>query len=617
MVPRRKVPVREDLRNIAIIAHVDHGKTTLVDAMLRQSGAFRDNQEVLERILDSGDLEREKGITILAKNISINWHGMRVNIVDTPGHADFGGEVERGLLMVDGAVLLVDAAEGPLPQTRFVLRKALDLKLPIITVLNKIDRPDARPKEVLDEIFELFFDLGADEHQIEFPTLYASGRSGWASLSPDEHGDDLSVLFDAIRDDVPAPTFEADGKLGAMVSNIDGSPYLGRLAICRIDSGRLKKGQQVAWFSRENGMKKVRISELFVPDNLDRKPVDEVGPGEIAIIAGLEDASIGDSISDPDNPVQLPPITVDEPAISMTFSVNSTLMSGREGSKVTARLIGSRLTQELIGNVSLKVLNTDRTDTWEVQGRGELALAVLIETMRREGFELTIGKPQAITRVIDGKLCEPYERLEVDIPEEYFGSLTQCVSPRKATLVSMTSNGSGWTRAIFHIPSRGLLGLRSDVLSQTKGTAIIHHAFDGYAAYAGDIKARASGSLVADRTGATTAYALINLQDRGQLFVGPGEEVYEGMVIGENSRTEDMDVNPTKEKKLTNMRSSTSEELVRLSPPKRLSLEAALEFIAEDECLEVTPLSVRIRKTALQQTDRARSRSSKRVSEQD
>ncbi len=606
------MPVREDLRNIAIIAHVDHGKTTLVDSMLKQSGVFRDNQEVQDRVLDSGDLEREKGITILAKNIAINWHGLRVNIVDTPGHADFGGEVERGLLMVDGAVLLVDAAEGPLPQTRFVLRKALDLKLPIITVLNKVDRPDARVKEVLDEVLELFFDLEADEHQIEFPTLYASGRNGWASLDPDQHGTDLTPLFDAIRADVPAPSYQDSMPLSAMVANIDGSPYLGRLAISRISSGRLRKGQQVAWFPKDSDMKKVRIVELFVPDNLDRKSVDEVGPGEIAIFAGLEDVSIGDSISDPDNPIRLPPITVDEPAISMTFSVNSSPMAGREGTKVTARLIGSRLTQELIGNVSLKVLSTDRTDTWEVQGRGELALAVLIETMRREGFELTIGKPQAITRIINDKLCEPYERLEVDIPEEHFGSLTQCVSPRKAALVSINANGFGWTRAIFRIPSRGLLGLRSDVLSQTKGTAIIHHAFDGYSEHAGDIKARASGSLVADRIGVSTGYALINLQDRGQLFIAPGEDVYEGMVIGENSRTEDMDVNPTKEKKLNNIRSSTSEELVRLSPPKKLTLEAALEFIAEDECLEVTPLSVRIRKTSLVQSDRARNRTAKR-----
>lgn len=602
-----------EIRNVAIIAHVDHGKTTLVDSMLRQSGAFRDNQEVVDRVLDSMDLEREKGITILAKNIALEWNGTKINIVDTPGHADFGGEVERGLTMVDGAILLVDAAEGPLPQTRFVLRKALEAKLPIVVVINKIDRPDARPKEVLDDILGLFIDLGANESQIEFPVLYASGRSGWAKRSLEEQSDSLRPLFETLIDHIDPLDGGDDAPLQALVANIDASPYLGRLAVCRIMNGTLRRNESVAWYRRDGTSARVKIGEVFVAQNLDRVPADTVHCGDIAVVAGIPDVTIGETLTSIETPLPLPPIEVEEPAISMNFSANTSPLSGREGTKVTARLIKARLDTELIGNVSIRVLPTDRADSFEVQGRGELALAVLIELMRREGFELTVGKPRAITRQgPDGKLEEPFERLEVDIPEEYFGALTQSVAVRKASLVTMTQNGSGWMRAIYLIPSRGLLGLRSEVLSNTRGTAILHHAFDSYGPYAGEIRTRSSGSLVADRSGVATAYALLNLQERGQLFIAPGEEVYEGMVIGESSRTEDMDVNPTKEKKLTNMRSSTAEELVRLSPPHVHTLESALEFIGDDECIEVTPKSVRIRKVILDQSMRARAKNQRR-----
>jgi GTP-binding protein len=600
-----------DIRNVAIIAHVDHGKTTLVDAMLRQSGAFRENQDVQDRILDSMDLEREKGITILAKNIALWWGETKINIVDTPGHADFGGEVERGLTMVDGAILLVDAAEGPLPQTRFVLRKALEAHLPIVVVINKVDRPDARPDEVHDEILELFIDLGATEAQIEFPVLYSSGRAGWASHKLDEPSTTLAPLFETLMEVVPALDCDPEAPLQALVSNIDASPYLGRLAVCRIINGVLRKGESVAWYRRDGSSQRVKIGEVFVAEHLLRVPADIVEGGDIAIISGIPDVTIGETLTSLENPRPLPPIEVEEPAISMTLAANTSILAGRDGTKVTARLIKTRLDQELIGNISIRVVPTDRPDTFEVQGRGELALAVLIELMRREGFELTVGKPTAITRVVDGVLEEPFERLEVDVPEEHFGALTQSVAVRRANLQSMNQNASGWIRAIYQIPARGLLGLRNEVLSNTKGTAIIHHAFDAYRPYAGEIRTRTSGSLLADRSGVTTSYALLNLQERGQLFVNPGDEVYEGMVIGENTRTDDMDVNPTKEKKLTNMRSSVAEELVRLSPPRIFTLESALEFIADDECVEVTPKSTRVRKVILDQTQRGRSRSSK------
>jgi GTP-binding protein len=557
------------------------------------------------------DLEREKGITILAKNIALWWGETKINIVDTPGHADFGGEVERGLTMVDGAILLVDAAEGPLPQTRFVLRKALEAHLPIVVVINKVDRPDARPDEVHDEILELFIDLGATEEQIEFPVLYSSGRAGWATHKLGEESTTLAPLFETLMEAVPALDCDPNAPLQALVSNIDASPYLGRLAVCRIINGVLRKGENVAWYRRDGSSQRVKIGEVFVAEHLLRVPADLVEGGDIAIISGIPEVTIGETLTSLEDPRPLPPIEVEEPAISMTLAANTSILSGREGTKVTARLIKARLDQELIGNISIRVLPTDRPDTFEVQGRGELALAVLIELMRREGFELTVGKPTAITRVVDGVLEEPFERLEVDVPEEHFGALTQSVAVRRATLQSMNQNASGWIRAIYQIPARGLLGLRNEVLSNTKGTAIIHHAFDAYRPYAGEIRTRTSGSLLADRSGVTTSYALLNLQERGQLFVNPGDEVYEGMVIGENTRTDDMDVNPTKEKKLTNMRSSVAEELVRLSPPRIFTLESALEFIADDECVEVTPKSIRVRKVILDQAQRGRSRSTK------
>ncbi|MDA8117166.1 MAG: translational GTPase TypA [Actinomycetota bacterium] len=604
------MPTRDDLRNIAIIAHVDHGKTTLVDAMLRQSGAFSEREEVADRVMDSMDLEREKGITILAKQTAITYGTTIINIVDTPGHADFGGEVERALAMVDGALLLVDAAEGPLPQTRFVLRKALARHLPMIVVLNKVDRPDARVKEVLDEVYELFMDLDATEEQIEFPVIYASGKHGWASTE-NHPGANLIPLFDAIIERVAPPNYESETDLQALVTNIDASPYLGRLAICRIVNGTLTKGANVAWCRRDGSVQRAKITEMFVTDALTRVPAEKAGPGEIVAIAGIADITIGETLANPEDPKPLPLLTVDEPSISMTFGVNTAPLAGREGSKVTARLIKNRLDQELIGNVSLRVLNTDRPDTWEVQGRGELALAILIEMMRREGYELTVGKPRVITREIDGKTCEPVEVLEIDCPADYLGAITQVVAARKATLVEMVNHGTGWIRIVYSVPSRGLIGIRTEILTQTKGTAQIHHAFDRYEPWFGEIRSRQSGSMVADRSGVGTSYALLNLQERGRMFIAPGDEVYEGMIVGENARAEDMDVNPTKEKKLTNMRSSTAEELVRLTPPALLSLEGALEFIAEDECIEVTPKAVRLRKWYLSASERARLRSNR------
>jgi GTP-binding protein len=615
---------RPDLRNIAIVAHVDHGKTTLVDAMLWQSGVFREHQDVAERVLDSGDLEREKGITILAKNTAVRYAGpgapdggVTINIIDTPGHSDFGGEVERGLSMVDGVVLLVDASEGPLPQTRFVLRKALTARLPVVLVVNKVDRPDARIAAVVDETYELFLDLldpDADQTALDFPIVYASARSGRAALSapadgaqPD--GDDLVPLFRTILDSVPAPTYTADAPLQAQVTNLDASPFLGRLALCRIHQGILRKGRQVAWCRRDGSVEPVKITELLVTEALDRVPGDEAGPGDIVAIAGIPDITIGETLADLDSPRPLPLITVDEPAISMTVGINTSPLAGRtKGAKVTARLVRDRLERELIGNVSIRVLPTDRPDAWEVQGRGELALAILVEQMRREGYELTVGKPQVVTRDIDGKRHEPVERLTIDCPDDYLGTVTQLLAARRGRMEQMVNHGTGWVRMEFLVPARGLIGFRTDFLTETRGTGIAHHVFEGYEPWFGELRTRPTGSLVADRAGAATTYAMFNLQERGQLFVEPTTEVYEGMIVGENSRSDDMDVNITKEKKLTNMRSSTGEELERLIPPRRLSLEESLEYCREDECVEITATAIRLRKVILNAADRAKSR---------
>lgn len=639
------MPTRSELRNLAIVAHVDHGKTTLVDSMLRQSGVFRANQEVVERVMDSMDLEREKGITILAKQTALPYKGVKLNIVDTPGHADFGGEVERGLSMVDGILLLVDAAEGPLPQTRFVLRKALEAALPIVVVINKLDRADARPAEVLDAVYDLFIDLGADGDQLDFPVAYACARAGWAVLDPPPVGvssapagsdGTLGPLMDLVLRQVPAPLYEEEHPFQAWVTNLDASPYLGRLAICRVMQGHLRRGAQVAWCRRDGSVERAKAAEVFVTEALDRVEATEVGPGEIVAIAGLAEVTIGETLADPDDPRPLPLLSIDEPSLSMTFGVNTSPLVGKSSAKtkkLTARLIKSRLDAELVGNVSIRVLPTERPDTWEVQGRGELALAVLVELMRREGFELTVGKPQVLTRIVGGKLYEPVERLEVDVPEEHFGTLTQLLAIRRGRLEKVVNHGgasggsagggdrpagapgnggnggTGWVRMELMIPARGLIGIRKELLTLTRGTAQIHHAFSAWEPWAGEMRVRASGSLVSDRAGTTSTYALMNLQERGSLLVGPGEAVYEGMVIGESSRGEDMAVNPTKERKLTNMRSSTSEELVRLTPPQRLTLEAALELITEDECVEVTADAVRVRKVILSGAERGRHRS--------
>jgi len=598
---------RANFRNLAIVAHVDHGKTTLVDGMLWQSGVFRANQEVRERVMDSMDLEREKGITILAKNTSVRHGGVKFNIVDTPGHADFGGEVERALAMVDGILLLVDASEGPLPQTRFVLRKALERRLPVVLVVNKIDRPDARPKEVVDEVYELFLDLDADEEQIEFPIVYCNARAGRASLDPNVPGTDLEPLFKIIYDYIPAPTFEAGHPLQALVTNLDASAYVGRLAICRVVNGTIRRGQQVAWCRADGVVERFRVAELYVSEGLDRVDAAEAGPGEIIAVAGLSDVTIGETLSDPDDPRPLPVLIVDEPSLGMTIGINTSPLSGTEGTKVTARLLKNRLDAELVGNVSIRLLTTERPDTWEVQGRGELQLAVLVEMLRREGFELTVGKPQVVTRLIGGKVHEPVEAVSIDVPEEFLGVVTQLLSLRKGRLVQMVNHGTGWARVDYSVPSRGLIGFRTEFLTETRGTGVLHHIFDRFEPWHGELRTRSSGSLVADRGGVTTTYALMNLQDRGELFVGPGVEVYEGMIIGENARSEDMDINATKERKVTNVRSSTSEELVRLIPPRLLSLEQAREFIGDDECVEATPASVRLRKAVLDQAVRGRS----------
>jgi len=610
---------RSDLRNVAIIAHVDHGKTTLVDAMLWQSGAFSAHQDVNDRVMDSMDLEREKGITILAKNTAVRYigpaspDGATLNIIDTPGHADFGGEVERGLEMVDGVLLLVDASEGPLPQTRFVLRKALAKKLPVVLVINKVDRSDARIEEVVNETYELFFDLDATEEQINFPIVYASAKAGRASLTrpvdggmPDE--EDLEPLFRTLIETVPAPVYDPEAPLQAHVTNLDSSPYLGRLALCRVRNGTIKKGQQVAWCKSDGTIERVKVVELLMTEALTRVSAESAGPGDIIAVAGMENITIGETLADPDNPIPLPVITVDEPSISMTIGINTSPLAGETGSKVTARLLKTRLDAELIGNVSLRVLDTERPDTWEVQGRGELQLAVLVELMRREKYELTVGKPQVVTREIDGKRHEPVERLTIDVPEDYVGVVTQLLGLRKGRLEQMVNHGTGWVRMEYLVPARGLIGFRTEFLTETRGTGLLHHVFEKYEPWFGVLRTRPNGSLVSDRRGAVTAYACFSIQERGTLFVSPTTEVYEGMIIGENARSEDMDVNVVREKKLTNVRSATGDELERLIPAKQLSLEQALEFCREDECVEVTPTFVRIRKVLLTKTDRDRAR---------
>ncbi len=624
--------IRSDLRNVAIVAHVDHGKTTLVDAMLHQAGAFSAHQAegVADRVMDSGDLEREKGITILAKNTAIRYDGpsaqefigdgpasfMTINIIDTPGHADFGGEVERGLSMVDGIVLLVDASEGPLPQTRFVLRKALNADMPVVLVVNKVDRGDARISEVVDETYELFLDLLDESHNadaLDFPVVFASGKAGIASLEQPEDGTlpdgkDLEPLFRTILETIPAPTYDEGAPLQAHVTNLDASPFLGRLALLRIKQGTLKKGQQVAWMRRDGEVKNVKITELLVTEGLERKPGESAGPGDIVAVAGIPEITIGETLADAENPVALPLIHVDEPAISMTIGTNTSPLVGKggKGHKVTARLVKDRLDAELVGNVSLRVLPTERPDAWEVQGRGELALAILVEQMRREGYELTVGKPQVVTKEVDGKVHEPFERLTIDAPDEFLGTITELLANRKGRMEGMTNHGTGWVRMEFVVPARGLIGFRTDFLTETRGTGIAHHISEGYFPWAGEIRSRASGSLVADRAGAATAYAMTSLQERGIMFVDPSTEVYEGMIVGENSRADDMDVNITKEKQQTNIRSATSDNFEKLIPPRKLSLEQCLEFCREDECVEITPETVRIRKVVLDQNERAK-----------
>ncbi|KOV98991.1 GTP-binding protein TypA [Streptomyces sp. NRRL B-1140] len=627
---------RHDIRNVAIVAHVDHGKTTIVDGMLKQAGAFAAHQldSVDDRMMDSNDLEREKGITILAKNTAVKYHPkdggdvITINIIDTPGHADFGGEVERGLSMVDGVVLLVDASEGPLPQTRFVLRKALQQRLPVILCINKTDRPDSRIDEVVNETYDLFLDLDADEEQIEFPIVYACGRDGIASLTKPDNGTvpsdstSLEPFFSTILEHIPAPTYDEDAPLQAHVTNLDADNFLGRIALLRVEQGELRKGQTVAWMKRDGSVSNVRISELMMTEALTRKPAEMAGPGDICAVAGIPDIMIGETLADPENPVALPLITVDEPAISMVIGTNTSPLVGRGATgkgadnkaavkdrKVTARQVKDRLDRELIGNVSLRVLDTDRPDAWEVQGRGELALAILVETMRREGFELTIGKPQVVTKEVDGKTYEPVERMTIDVPEEHMGAVTQLMGVRKGRMDNMSNHGSGWVRMEFVVPSRGLIGFRTEFLTQTRGTGIGHSIHEGFEPWFGPLQTRNNGSLVADRAGAVTAFAMTNLQERGVLFTEPGTEVYEGMIVGENSRSDDMDVNITKEKKLTNMRSSTADVTESIVPPRKLSLEQSLEFCRDDECVEVTPEAVRIRKVNLDARERARAAS--------
>ena len=597
---------RSDLRNVAVIAHVDHGKTTLVDGLLRQSGAFRAHEEVVDRVMDSMDLEREKGITILAKNTAVHRGDVKVNIVDTPGHADFGGEVERALNMVDGVILLVDSAEGPRPQTRFVLRKALEAGLAIVLVINKVDRPDARLAEVVDETYELFLDLGATEDQIEFPIVYTDARAGTATLDPDRDGTDLAPFFDVVLDHVPPPVYDEDAPLRVHVTNLEASPYIGRIAVCRINSGTLRRGASVAWCRTDGSVQPARVATITVTEALGQVDVEEAGPGEIVYVSGIDDVTIGETLADPEDPRPLPVITVDEPTLSMAIGVNTSPVAGATGDKLTARQVKARLDTELIGNVSLRVLPTERPDTWEVQGRGELQLAVLVEPMRREGFELTVGKPEVLVREFDGTLHEPTERLSVDVPEEHVGAVTQLLGERKARMEDMTNHGTGWVRLDYVVAARALIGFRTEFLTETRGTGLLHHVFEGWEPWMGELRTRQCGSVVADRLGIATPYAITGLQDRTTLFVGPTEEVYGGMIVGENPRAEDMDVNICREKILTNVRAAASDDTVRLTPPRRLSLEQALEYIADDECVEVTPGAVRLRKVELDAGARAR-----------
>ena len=627
------------LRNLAIVAHVDHGKTTLVDAMLRQTNSFATHGTVDERVMDSGDLEREKGITILAKNTAVRYEGpaakgesIVLNVIDTPGHADFGGEVERGLSMVDGVLLLVDASEGPLPQTRFVLRKALEARLPVVLLVNKTDRPDARIDEVVEESHDLLLGLASDLNDtvpdldvdaiLDLPVIYASGRAGRASLNKPNDGElpdseDLEPLFEAILKYIPAPSYEEGAPLQAHVTNLDASPFLGRLALLRIFNGQIKKGQTVAWVRQDGTTQNVKITELLGTKALERLPIEKAGPGDIVAVAGIEDITIGESLCDPNDVRPLPLIKVDDPAISMTVGINTSPMAGRvKGAKITARLVKDRLDRELIGNVSIQVLPTERPDAWEVQGRGELALAILVEQMRREGYELTVGKPQVVTKKIDGKVHEPVEDLTIDTPEEFLGAVTQLLAARKGRMVNMTNNGTGWVRIEFKVPSRGLIGFRTEFLTTTKGAGIANALAAGYEPWFGPITTRQNGSMVADRAGVATPFAMIALQERGAFFVEPTSEVYAGMVVGENSRADDMDINITKEKQLTNMRAASADNFVGLTPPKKLSLEECLEFAREDECVEVTPDAIRIRKLELDANVRARQVSArKRASE--
>ncbi|GAA3105203.1 translational GTPase TypA [Streptomyces rectiviolaceus] len=619
------MPTRHDIRNVAIVAHVDHGKTTLVDAMLKQAGSFAAHaaESLDDRMMDSNDLEREKGITILAKNTAVKYHPkdggdvITINIIDTPGHADFGGEVERGLSMVDAVVLLVDASEGPLPQTRFVLRKALQAKMPVILCINKTDRPDSRIAEVVDETYDLFLDLDADEDQIEFPIVYACARDGVASLTKPEDGtvpadsENLEPFFSTILDTVPAPEYDEEAPLQAHVTNLDADNFLGRIALCRVEQGELRKGQTVTWIKRDGSQSNVRITELMMTEALTRKPAEKAGPGDICAIAGIPEIMIGETLADPENPIALPLITVDEPAISMTIGTNTSPLVGKggKGHKVTARQVKDRLDKELIGNVSLRVLDTERPDAWEVQGRGELALAILVEQMRREGFELTVGKPEVVTKQIDGKTYEPIERMTIDSPEEHLGAITQLMATRKGRMETMTNHGSGWIRMEWIVPSRGLIGFRTEFLTQTRGTGIAHSIFEGHEPWFGDLRTRHNGSLVADRSGSVTPFAMVNLQERGVIFTEAGTEVYEGMIVGENSRADDMDVNITKEKKLTNMRAASADTTENVVPARKLSLEQSLEFCRDDECIEVTPETVRIRKVVLDAKQRGRSAS--------
>jgi len=588
------------IRNIAIIAHVDHGKTTLVDAMLRQSGAFRANEVVAERVMDSNDLERERGITILAKNTAILYHEVKINIVDTPGHSDFGGEVERALKMVDGVMLLVDASEGPLPQTRYVLSKALEAGLPPVVVINKIDRPDARAQEVLNELYDLFIDLDAREDQLEFPVLYTNAKAGTASTSVDVPGEDLRPLFDAILKSTPPPAGDPEGPLQILVANLDYSDYLGRLAIARVFNGTLRNGQEAGISKIDGSLQKWKITKLFSFSGLKRIDIDQTELGDIVAIAGVEGIGIGETITNLENPTPLPHIVIDEPTIAMQFSVNTSPFSGREGSYVTSRNLRDRLQKELLTNVSLRVEDVGTTDSFKVLGRGELQLSILIETMRREGYELAVGKPEIVTKRIDGKLMEPQEKLMVDIPEAFIGVVIEKLGARKGQMLKMHNHGSGRVRLEFTIPSRGMIGLRSDLLTETRGTVILNSLFDGYTEWLGEIPHRMTGALVSDRNGPSTAYALWSLQERGALFIAPGTELYEGMIVGENAREVDLDVNAVREKKLTNMRSSGADEAIRLVPFKNLTLEQAIEFVADDELVEVTPKSLRLRKKILQ-----------------